>query len=163
MTRSFCRTVYIITQHIPFWISAILETTLGLRILPRKRTGIQCRPGLTTADAVTAVIEIQTVGLHQTRQSGVMRLVTLGAAVGVFPVVPPPFYRLMDPQTGPELTPPHAVQVLFPVTARAQPGKLTLILRQPQRSTKGCPVKIVVGYRLRRIRVPADRSAPLQC
>src|SRR6266568_7044783 len=98
------------------------------------------------------MVGVQAVGLHQPRQPGAMGLVTLGAAVGMLSVLPPPLDRVMHPVYGAELLPLTLVQVSLLVAAQAQTGKPALVLAYTGRVPKGRPVDVVVVVRLDRCR-----------
>src|SRR6266702_6071100 len=98
------------------------------------------------------MVGVQAVGLHQPWQTGAVGLVTLGAAVGMLSVLPPPLDRVMHPVDGAKLLPLTLVQVTLVVAAQTQPGKPALVLAYPGRAPKGRPVDVVVVVRLGRCR-----------
>ena len=82
---------------------------------------------------------LKAVGLHQSRQPGIVRLVTFGTWKRMLLVVSPSLYRPVD-QTGLGLTD----ELLLGVAIQANTSKDLVIFRYPVIANEGIPVNVVL-------------------
>src|SRR6185369_13881523 len=96
---------------------------------------------------------VEAVGLHEPRKTGVVRLMTFGAAVGVLAVSSPPLDRFMNPVDRiPALVLVRAVgQRHLLVTVGAKSGKLVVVFRNSRGTSEGISVEVMPRYRLSRL------------
>src|SRR5512133_1284725 len=131
------------------------ESAMFTSITMRIPVGLVSRPRLSAGGQTAPVIGVQTIGLHQPGQAGIVRLVAFGTGEGVLAVDTPPFDGFMNPvngfETGGAVVPVDAVgQIHLIVAVQAQTGKLVILFRNPRGTAKGGTVQVKLGNRLSR-------------